>query len=263
MQTARATGKSKTREQLCSEADLPTAVRECICRHDKKEASPHIATTPISDPANPAYRANGHVNGRAEMCVATHDLDEGTCLGCYPGSGRQWQRQSNSPSDAYEDGYCITLRDKRGFVTPDQADQNPLSRSNDYRTNVDDPRGPQGRKPNAAYAEFWQGGLPYIVFYTTGFVRKGEEILWDYGYQYWDDADMRKFRSLPLQMQANAFVDSLVQFLGDNYPNLEITDVHWGIKGVKSRNRDPFLGWKGPFLELQKQLSEMLLLFAL
>jgi hypothetical protein len=198
-----ATGKLKTREQMCSEADLPPAVRQCICRHDKKEVSPHIAAAPITDPTNPAYRANGHVNGRAEMCVAIHDLDEGTCLGCYPGSGRQWQNKTLS--DAYEDGYCITLRDKRGFVIPGQADQNPLSRSNDYRTNVEDPKGPQDRKPNAAYAEFWQGGLPYIVFYTTRAVQTGEEILWDYGYQYWSDADMRKFRSLPLQEQAKTF----------------------------------------------------------
>ena len=202
-----ATGKSKTREQMCSEADLPPAVVECISRHDRKEASPHVAVAPITDPTNPAYRANGHVNGRAEMCVATHDLDEGTCLGCYPGSGKQWQRRSKSPSDAYEDGYCITLRDKRGFVTPCRADRNPLSRSNDYRTDIDDPKGPQDREPNAAYAEFWQDGLPYIVFYTTRATQKGEEILWDYGYQYWNDADMRKFRSLPLQEQANTFDD--------------------------------------------------------
>lgn len=199
-----ATGKPKTREQMCGEVELPVAVRECIAQHDGKEPSPHIAVAPITDPTNPAYRANGHVNGRAEMCVAKHDLDEGACLGCYPGSGRQWQRQIESPAaDPFSDGYCIMLRDNRGFITPGQADQNPLSRSNDYRTNIDDPTGPQDRKPNGAYAEIWQGGLPYIVFFTTRATRKGEEITWDYGQGYWGDAEMRRFRSLPLHEQAD------------------------------------------------------------
>ena len=197
------TGKLKTREQLCGEVELPPAVRECIAQHDRNEASPHIAVAPITDPTNPAYRANGHVNGRAEMCVARHDLDEGACLGCYPGSGRQWQMQIESPADPFADGYCITLRDNRGFITPCRADQNPLSRSNDYRTNVDDPTGPQGRKPNAAYAEIWHGGLPYIVFFTTRATQTGEEITWDYGQRYWGDAEIRRFRSLPLHEQVD------------------------------------------------------------
>lgn len=200
----RATGTDKTREQICNGFELPPAVRECISRYDREVLSPYIAVAAITDPTNPAYRADGHVDGRAEMCVATRDLDEGTCLGCYPGSGRQWRKEAR-PTGAFEDGYCIQLRDKRGLITPNHADPNPLSRCNDYRTNIGDPRGFQGRKPNTNYVEIWLSSLPYAVFFTTRDTQKGEEILWDYGPDYWSDAQVRNFRCLPLQEQANTW----------------------------------------------------------
>lgn len=203
----RATGNHKTREQVCNDYELPEAVMECIRNHDSDEPSPHIACMPISNPTNPAYRAEGHVDGRAEMCVARRDLDVGTCVGCHPGSGKQWCSRPavENAFDAFEDGYCIALRDERGYIVPSQADPNPLSRCNDYRTNIVDPKGPQGREPNLTYVEVWQSGLPYAVFFTLRATKKGEELLWDYGDGYWANADMRNFRNLPLHEQATGW----------------------------------------------------------
>ncbi len=207
----RATGTLKTREQVCNEFELPPAVKECIRRHDREQLSPYVSVAAISDPTNPAFRAKGHADGHAEMCVATVDLDAGTCLGCYPGSGRQWTK-GNRPSGAFEDGYCIMLRDQRGLITPSHADPNPLSRSNDYRTNIDDPRGPQGREPNTKYVEIWHSGLPYAIFFTTCDTQEGQEILWDYGADYWSDAQVRKFRCLPLQEQTSTWDEFMDDF---------------------------------------------------
>lgn len=179
-----------------------------------EEMSPHIRVAPITDPTNPAYRAKGHVDGRAEMCVTRNDLAIGTCVGCYPGSGRQWLKEKTAEGtfDAFEDGYCITLRDQRGYITPTQADPNPLSRCNDFRTNIVDPEGPQGRVANVNFVEIWQYGLPYAVFFTLCDTKKGEELLWDYGAGYWADAGMRKFRCLPLQEQVNGWNNFMDDF---------------------------------------------------
>ena len=62
---------------------------------------------------------------------------------------------------------------------------NPLSRANDFRTNLDDPTGPQDRAPNVKCSEVTRHGKPYFVFYTIDYVAPGKEILWDYGSSYW------------------------------------------------------------------------------
>lgn len=142
------------------------------------------------------------------MCVAKRDMDEGTCIGCYPGSGTQWTSNPR-PSSAFEDAYSIMLQDNRGQITPRQDDLNPLSRANDYRTNIADPDGPQGRSPNSKFVEIWHSGLPYAVFFTVSDVKKGEEMLWDYGASYWSDVQLRNFRCLPLQEQANTFQEAM------------------------------------------------------
>jgi hypothetical protein len=200
-----ATGiRKKTREEVCGENALPPQVRECVAVHDRGMASPFIAVAPITDPSNPAFREAGHVDGSAEMCVAALDLDAGTCIGCYPGSGKQWS-EDGRPAGAFADGYCIELRDKRGFLIPNPEDPNPLFRSNDFRTNVDVPTGPQGRAANMRYLEIWQAGLPYAIFFTSAIVQKGEELLWDYGSGYWSDDELTRFRLSSLDEQASGW----------------------------------------------------------
>ena len=188
-----ATRLVRTREQACSDNALPPQVKDCIAVHDRGALSPFIAVEPVTDASNPAYREAGHVHGSAEMCVAAQDLDAGTCVGCFPGSGKQWDARA-APATAFEHGYSIELRDKRGFLIPSPEDPNPLFRTNDFRTNVDVPTGPQGRAANMRFLEIWQAGLPYAIFFTCSSVQKGEELLLNYGTEYWSNPAMTKIR---------------------------------------------------------------------
>lgn len=193
--------KQTTREQQCQAKGLPLQVKNCIAGFDDGLPSPYLAVAPISDPANPAYRPESHANGRAEMCMATQDLDAGTCVGCYPGSGKQWNSSTPAPTGSFEDGYSIQLRDDRGFLIPKREDPNPLFRSNDFRTNVADPKGPQGRAPNMRYLEVWHASRPYAIFFTSRIVIKDEELIWDYGDGYWSNSQLTKFRLCPREEQ--------------------------------------------------------------
>jgi len=187
---------NKTREELCAERELPQQVLRCIEAHmAAHDASPFVASVPITDSTNPAFREDGS----ARMCAAARDLKEGSCIACFPGSGHQSQRL---PAGAYEDAYSFDLEGDDGWrLIPTKENDNALSSLNDFRTNIDNPAGPQDRSPMVKGAEIWLDGGAFLVFYTLCDVKKGEELLWDYGADYWADKDGMEFRSQDLATQ--------------------------------------------------------------
>lgn len=187
---------TKTREELCAERELPQQVLRCIEAHRADhDSSPYIASVPITDSTNPAFRDDGS----GKMCTAAKDLTEGCCVACFPGSGDQSQRQ---PDGAYEDAYSFDLEGDGGWrLIPTKHNNNALSALNDFRTNIDNPTGPQGRSPMVKGAEIWLDGGAYLVFYALCDAKKGEELLWDYGEDYWGDKDGVEFRCQDLATQ--------------------------------------------------------------
>ena len=58
---------------------------------------------------------------------------------------------------------------------------------NDYRDNLEhyDREEKQSRRPNVEAMEVWRHGRPHILLVTTRPVGKFEELLVDYGNEYW------------------------------------------------------------------------------
>lgn len=182
-----------TREEL--ERELPAGVLQCIDAHQADHStSRFITSASITDSTNPAFREDG--SGR--MCVAAQDLEEGCFIACFPGSGQQTMRE---PSSAYEEGYCFELAQGAGRLIPTKENNNALSSLNDFRTNIDCPSGPQARTRSVDCSEVWVDGKAFLVFFTLHPISQGEELLWDYGDDYWSDRDGTAFRSQDLATQ--------------------------------------------------------------
>ena len=168
-------GPSRTREEVCGELELPEQVESCIADYRAGVPATLVRSARITDRANPAYRADGS----ARMCVAACGLEARQCLGCFPGSGEQSQRR---PTGVFEEAYAYRLEGGRGWLVPRQRDRgNPFCSSNDFRTDLARPAGPQGRESNMHGVEIWKDGGAYLVFYTLRAVAEGHELLWDYG----------------------------------------------------------------------------------
>eukprot|EP01045_Picozoa_sp_COSAG04_P023001 COSAG04_NODE_2673_length_3755_cov_2.892505_4_plen_239_part_00 len=160
-------GPSRTREEVCGELQLPEQVESCIADHRAGVPTTLVRSARITDRANPAYRADGS----ARMCVAACGLEARQCLGCFPGSGQQSQRR---PTGVFEEAYAYRLEGGRGWLVPRQRDRgNPFCSSNDFRTNLARPAGPQGRESNMHGVEIWKDGGAYLVFYTLRHVAEG------------------------------------------------------------------------------------------
>lgn len=182
-----------TRQEL--ERKLPRGVLQCVDAHKADNShSRFIAIERITDKSNPAFREDGS----GKMCVATQDLEDGCFFACFPGSGHQTKRQ---PSSAYEEAYCFELAQRAGRLIPTKENNNALSSLNDFRTNIAHPSGPQGRAPSVDSWEIWMDGKAYLVFFTLRRVSRGEELLWDYGADYWSDREGATFRSQDLATQ--------------------------------------------------------------
>ena len=52
-----------------------------------------------------------------------------------------------------------------GYLIPARDGTNPLNRCNDFRTNLDEPEGAQGRSPNIKIAEVWCGSAASLNFH--------------------------------------------------------------------------------------------------
>ena len=105
------------------------------------------------------------------------------------------------PSSAYEEGYCYELAEGAGRLIPTKENNNALSSLNDFRTDVGSPDGPQGRVRSVDCSEIWMDGKAYLVFFTLQSVSQGQELLWDYGHEYWSDRQGTAFRSQDLATQ--------------------------------------------------------------
>jgi hypothetical protein len=191
----RARGTREELRQQLAAAKVAHGVLQCIDAHNADHStSPFIANKRITDKANPAFRQDG--SGR--MCVASKDLEKGCCLACFPGSGNQTMRE---PGSAYEEAYCFELAEGAGRLIPTKENNNALSSLNDFRTDISSPSGPQDRSRSVDCSEIWMDGKAYLVFFTLRAVLKGEELLWDYGADYWKDQDGVQFRCQDLATQ--------------------------------------------------------------
>lgn len=182
-----------TRQEL--ELKLPRGALQCIDAHQADHSNTRfVAMKRIADKSNPAFREDGS----GKMCVATQDLEDGCFIACFPGSGQQTMRQ---PCSAYEESYCFELAQDAGRLIPTEENNNALSSLNDFRTNIAQPSGPQGRACSVDNCEIWMDGKAYLLFFTLRPVSRGEELLWDYGADYWSDREGAAFRSQDLATQ--------------------------------------------------------------
>jgi hypothetical protein len=192
---ARAWTRQEQEQEQLTEGTGWHGVLQCIDAHKAHHSTSRFITSKtITDTANPAFRQDGS----AKMCVATQDLKEGCYIACFPGSGDQTTRE---PRSAYEEGYCFELEGGQGRLIPTKENDNALSSLNDFRTNVNRPSGPQDRACSVDCSEIWIDGKAYLVFFTLRPIAEGEELLWDYGVDYWQDQDGVSFRCQDLASQ--------------------------------------------------------------
>ncbi|CEM02036.1 unnamed protein product [Vitrella brassicaformis CCMP3155] len=193
-----AIGNNGLAASATTKKNLTQSVREALTRDE-----PMVVISRIEEEDHPAFDKTG---GTAYGCFAAPDIPAFTTLGVYGGvvlraEEAAMRKEESKDSDRYL--YDLSLYREAGkgggglFCLDGFNLRSEMGMVNDYRNFPPE----QEKTPNARAEECLLWSVPSVVLVAVRKINKGEEILSDYGPQYWATKHFEKCQELTQKIQ--------------------------------------------------------------